>query len=135
MKDIWNKSSSNEFGRLAQGNKFGVKFRDVMEFITKSDLPNDCKVTYASFVLDYRPLKSEKWRVRLVVGGDRLPYPHDAGSPATLLLETKLIINSVISDAKKGARFMSLDLKDFFLMSPMPVPEYMKIHIKTFLQI
>ena len=27
---------------------------------------------------------------------------------------------------------MSLDLKDFFLMSPMPVPEFMKIHIKNF---
>ena len=132
MQDIWNKSTSNEFGRLAQGNKFGVKFRDVMEFITKKDLPATCNVTYASFVLDYRPLKSEPWRVRLVVGGDKLPYPHDAGSPATNLLETKILLNSVISDAKRGARFMSLDLKDFFLMSPMPVPEFMKIHIKNF---
>ena len=55
MQDVWNKSTSNEFGRLAQGNKFGVKFRDVMEFIAKNDLPATCKVTYASFVLDYRP--------------------------------------------------------------------------------
>ena len=103
-----------------------------MEFITKDQVPSNRKVTYASFVLDYRPLKSEPWRVRLVVGGDKLPYEDDAGSPAALLLETKLLVNSVISDAKRGAKFMSLDLKDYFLMSTMDTPEYMKIHIRNF---
>ena len=31
------------------------------------------------------------------------------------MLETKLLVNSVIYDAKDGALFMSVDLKDFFL--------------------
>ena len=43
-----------------------------------------------------------------------------------------MLINSVISDAKRGARFMSADLKDFFLATPMLHPEYMKIYIKNF---
>ena len=85
-----------------------------MEFIKKEEVPDNKKVTYASFVLDYRPLKAEPWRVRLVVGGDKLPYDDDPGSPAASLIETKLLINSVISDAKRGAKFMSLDLKDYF---------------------
>jgi hypothetical protein len=48
------------------------------------------------------------------VGGDKLSYDEDTGSPAASLLETKLMLNSVISDAAKGAKFMSMDLKDFF---------------------
>ena len=55
-----------------------------------------------------------------MAGGDKLNYDGDAGAPAASLLETKLMINSVISDAKHGAKFMSCDLKDFFLATPMP---------------
>ena len=82
-------------------------------------------MTYANFVCDHRPLKAEQYRIRLVAGGDKLLYDGDAGAPADSLLETKLMINSVISDAKSGARFMSCDLKDFFLATPMQKPEYM----------
>lgn len=50
------------------------------------------------------------------------------------MLETKLLFNSVISDAQKGARFCSMDLKDMFLHTPMKDPEYMKISIKYFFE-
>ena len=65
-----------------------------------------------------------------MAGGDKLNYVGDAGAPAASLLETKLMINSVISDVKHGAKFMSCDLKDFFLATPMQQPEYMKILYK-----
>ena len=129
-KHIWERSLSNEFGRLLKGNIYGVKFTDTMEFIHKHQVPLGKKVTYASFVFDFRPLKSEPYRCRLVVGGDKLPYHNDASSPAASLLETKILLNSTISDAKNGARFMASDLKDFFLASPMDSPEFMKIPIK-----
>ena len=128
-KDVWIKSLSNEFGRLAQGNKHGVRSTNTIDFIHKHEVPSGRDITYASFVCDYRPLKSEPYRVRIVVGGDKLSYPSDAASPATDLLETKILLNSVISDAHKGARFLSADLKDHFLASPMDRPEYMKIPI------
>ena len=105
---------SNELGRVAQGNDAGVKFTDCVEYISYNDVPKDRKVTYASFVADFRPTKEDKYRIRLVVGGDRLEYEADTGSPAASMLETKLLVNSVISDAKDGVRFMSADLKDFF---------------------
>jgi hypothetical protein len=124
----WLQAASNEFGRLAQGNKYGVKATNTIDFIPKSAVPNDRKVTYGSFVCDYRPLKDDPYRIRLVVGGDKLDYPDDPASPAAGLLETKLLLNSVISDAAKGARFMSMDLKDHFLASPMERPEYMRVH-------
>ena len=126
-KDVWNQSLSNEWGRLAQGNDNGVHFNDVIDFISQQEVPHGRDVTYATYVLDYRPLKEQKHRIRITVGGDRLSYPDDAGSPAANMLETKILINSVISDARKGARFMSADIKDFFLNSPMLRPEYMKV--------
>ena len=83
---------------------------------------------------DNKPLKDEPWRVRVVVGGDKLTYAEDAGSPTTDMFKTKILLNSVISDAHKGARFLSLDLKDFYLASPMKHPEFMKVNISKFPQ-
>ena len=124
------KANSNEIGRLAQGNVHGVTSTNTMDFIFKHEVPTHKKVTYANFICDIRHLKDELFRVRLVVGGDKLPYDDDAGSPTASILETKLLINSVISGAKQGARFLSMDLKDFFLASTMKEPEFMKIHRK-----
>ena len=85
-------------------------------------------------VCDIRPLKSEKYRVRLTVGGDRLQYPDDTASLAASLLEAKLLINSTISQSAQNARFMTIDINDFFLQTTMLEAEYMKIHKKYFLE-
>ena len=58
----------------------------------------------------------------ITVGGDCLPCEDDTGSPASDLLETKLVLNSTISDADKGARFISIDTKHHFLARPMKNP-------------
>ena len=78
-------------------------------------------------------MKTETHIVCLSVGGYKLDCPYDTGYPADSLLETKLILNSAISDAKKGARFLSADLKDHFLASPMEENEYMRIHARYYL--
>ena len=130
MAETWTKSLVNEWGRLANGIKNRVQGTDTIEFIYKNEVPIGHKVTYGNFVCDYRPLKTEMYRTRLIVGGDLLECPYDVASPAASLIETKLIISSTISDAHKGARFMAADLKDFFLKTPMPHPEYMKIQRK-----
>lgn len=72
------------------------------------------------------------WQIRRVVSGDKLEYKFDSGSPAANMLETKLLFNSVISDASKGARFCSMDPKDMFLQTPMECLEYMKVTFKYF---
>ena len=74
------------------------------------------------------PLKSEIHRVQLTVGGDKLDYLHDATSPAASLIETIMLINSVISNSDKGSRFFTLDINDFFLLTDMKDHELMKIH-------
>ena len=93
-------------------------------------MPLNKKSTYVSFVCGRRPLKKEEWRIRMVVGGDKLPYVHDSGSPATDLTEANILFNSVISDAHKGARFLSLDLKDMFLKTTMEEPEFFRVPYK-----
>ena len=119
---VWTRSMSNEIGRLSQGNKYGVTATDTISFITGKLVPRDRKCTYGNFVCDLKKLKSEPHRIELVVGGDKLEYDNNSGSPAASLLETKMLLNSIISDAKHGAQFLSCDLKYFFLATPMARP-------------
>lgn len=107
------KKMSMEIGRLDQGNDYGVTAMDFIKLIYKKDVPREKKATYAQFVCDYPPLKPEPYRIRCVVGRDKLECDFDNGSPTTNMVIFKLLINSVISEASKGARFLSLDVKDF----------------------
>ena len=95
-KNIWRQALSNKLGRLAQGGN-NIQGNDVVDFIHFHEVPNNKIVTYANMVCDIRPLKTEKFSVRLTVGCDRLQYPDDTASPAATLLETKLLLNSTIS--------------------------------------
>ena len=66
-------------------------------------------------------------RTRLVAGGDRVHYPGNAGTPTADLLTVKLLINSIVST--NGARFMTMDIKDFYLNTPMARFEYMRLRM------
>ncbi len=63
----------------------------------------------------------------MVVGGDKVHYPGNAGTPTADLLTIKILINSIISTA--GAKFMRMDIKDFYLNTPMARYKYMQLHI------
>ena len=70
--------------------------------------------------MDIRPLKDEKYRVRITVGGDKLNFCGDASSVAASLATVKLLLNSVVST--KDAKFTTADIKDFFYASFLPDP-------------
>ena len=95
-------------------------------FIKKSDIPADRQkdVTYVNFVCMYRPKKEEKEQTRMCVGGNQINFPGDAGTPTADLLTMKLLANSVVST--KNAKMLTMDLKDFYLNTPMERPEYIK---------
>ena len=130
IKHVWLHALSNKLVRLDQGNNHGVQSTYTINFIFRYKVPNDRSVTYVSFVCDYKPLKSEPYYVRFVSGGDKINYPDNIGSPAASLIETKLLLNSTIYDAKKGSQFMSCDPKDLLLASPVEQAEYMRINMK-----
>ena len=62
--------------------------------------------------------------------GSRINIDMDCGTPTASLLTVKLLLNSVIST--DGAKFMSIDIKDFYLNTPMDRPEFLKMNIKNF---
>ena len=66
------------------------------------------------------------------MGGNLVNYPGDCGTPTADLLTVKLLLNSVISTP--NAKFMTLDLKDFYLMTPMKRYEYFRMKIELFPQ-
>ena len=131
-KYIWNKTLSNEWLKLSQENDHGVVSTDTIEYIEPSQVPTGRKVTYVRFVCANWPLKTEPWKLKLLIVGDKLPYESDICAPASNLIETKILFNSTISDAYKGANFFICDLKGFFLASPMVYPDYMRVPLKHF---
>ena len=102
-KDIWVKSPAKDFGCLAQDVKGRMPTgNSTIFFIHPSEIPTHKKVTYGRLVVDIRPLKEEKYRVHITVGGDKLDSCGDASSVAASLATVKLLLNSVVST--KGAK-------------------------------
>ena len=54
----------------------------------------------------------------------------DFGTPTASLLTIKLLINTIISTP--GAKFLLLDLKDFYLNTLMDQPELLRIKLSNF---
>ena len=84
-------------------------------------------VVYESFVCSVCNEKAEKNRTKFVVGGNRINYPGKVATPAEEMLIAKLLFNSVIST--KGARFMTMDISIFYLMTPLARPEYIQVKL------
>ncbi len=116
----WKHSYGNEIGQLAQGMPGRNTGTNTIIFIKKNQVPHDRAkdVTYGLITCLVRPEKiDEPNRMRLVAGGDRVHYPGDAGTPTADLLTVKLLLNSIISTP--NAKFMTMDIKDFYLNTPM----------------
>ncbi|KAI2490112.1 Reverse transcriptase (RNA-dependent DNA polymerase) [Fragilaria crotonensis] len=123
---IWQASNADEIGRLAQG--FGaIKGTNTIFFIHPSAMPAGRKATYLRVVSALRPEKVNPYRIRWTVGGDKVDYPFDVSTKTADLTTAKLLINSVVSTP--NAKFLTADLKDFYLGTPMSRYEYMRVPI------
>jgi hypothetical protein len=123
---IWQASNADEIGRLAQG--YGtIKGTNTIYFIHRSAIPTGRKVTYLRVVSATRPEKENTNRVRWTVGGDKVEYPFDVSTKTADLTTVKLLLNRVVSTPH--AVFLTADLKDFYLGTPMSRYEYMRIPI------
>jgi hypothetical protein len=61
------------------------------------------------------------------VGGDRINYPGEVATPTAEMLVAKMLFNSVFSTT--NARFMTMDISNFYLMTPLHRPEYIRMKL------
>ena len=126
----WTHSYGNEIGQLAQGMPGWNTGTNTIFFIKRDQIPRDRAkdVTYGLITTLIRPEKIEEPnRTRLMAGGDRVHYPGDAVTPTADLLTVKILLNSIISTP--NAKFMTMDIKDFYLNTPMAWYEYMRLRL------
>ena len=74
-----------------------------------------------------RPHIAELNRTRLTVGGNRINYPGEVRTPTAGRLLVKCMLNSVISTM--NAKFMCIDISNFYLITLMPRYEYLKLKL------
>jgi hypothetical protein len=79
------------------------------------------------------PLKKKHpYHTRIMMGGNLINYPDGCGTPTADLLTVKLMFNSIISTP--NAKFMTIDIKDFYRMIPMDRFEYFRMKLELFPQ-
>ena len=126
-KDVWTKSLGTEIRCLATTT-------ETIFFIKKGDIPDDRKKdeTYARIVCVFCDGKKDKCRTHITMCGNLVNYPGGCGTPTANLLTVKLLLNSIISTP--NAKFMTLNLKDLYLMTPMKRYNYFCIKLDLFPQ-
>jgi hypothetical protein len=92
--------------------------------------PKDRKITYGKIVCDNKPHKQEKERARLTVGGNRLDYSGDVTTSTADITTFKIPINSTLST--EDAAMMMMDIKNYYIGTPLPQFEYMKMLLSRF---
>ena len=125
-RDVWLHSAANEFGRLAQGlpdNR--VDATNTIFFIPVTKVPRNKRPTYARFVCSFRLQKPEPYRTRLTVGGNLIDYPGNLSMKVADMTTFKILVNSTLSTP--GAKWLGLDVKNYYLGTPMDNYEYMFI--------
>jgi hypothetical protein len=134
MKDprlqlLWTRGFGNECGRLFQGIR-DIPGTHTCFLIELKNIPNDRNITYGKIVCDDKSHKKEKERVRLTVGGDRLDYSGDVATSTADITTFKILINSTLST--EYATMMMMDIKNYYLGTPLPMFEYTKMPLSRF---
>lgn len=124
---IWERAVAMELGRLAQGVPGLVEGTDTIRFIPHSAKPTDRISSYCRTVCSINMNKAETHRVRLTYGGDRSDYEYEVSTPTADTTTVKLHFNAIVSTP--GARHMTLDIKNFYLNTPLDRHEYMRIPV------
>ena len=120
-RDRWLKAADEEFDRL-------IKTTETMKLIPWSSKPHGRKVSYYNpqIRIKIKADGSSEYRVRGTYGGDISDYQGPTAAQTADMVSIKVLLNATVSE---GARFITADIKDFYLGTPMEVKEYMRIHL------
>jgi hypothetical protein len=129
--DLWSSAHGKELIKL-------IVERKTLVPVHQHEQPYDQR----QFTTYYNPQVKEKLddsgnktqRVRGTYGGNKQSaYEGPTSSPTADISLIKIHWNSVISDRRNfntDTRYATLDIKDFYLMSTLPVPGWIKIPVK-----
>ena len=114
----WLQAANDEWERL-------IDDTNTLQFVSAGTKPKDRKATYLKHVCTEKikppglvPVK----RVRTTVGGDKVHYEGETAAYTAGLKTVKLLWNAVLSTP--GAKFMTMDVKNFYLYTRLKFPEY-----------
>jgi hypothetical protein len=139
-KATWDTFYTNELGWLCQGIGSGtspitkqVAGTNTFFLIDYHDIPSHKQNDFCHImvVCEVRPEKDDPDCTCITISGNCICFPGDVGTNTASLELVKLLLNSVLSCL--GAHFSSIDLKNFYLDTPMPDPEYVRIKIADIL--
>ena len=131
QKSIWRTILANNLGRLTQGiGTHMPRGTNTVFCVPKSSVPANLKLTYSRTFATIQPHKTKVNRVRVTVSGDIIDYPGAATTKCASLTTTECLLNITISTP--DARFMTLDIKYFYYVTPMDRYEYMQLASNLF---
>jgi hypothetical protein len=117
----WLQAAHEEIDRLLD--------RNTIKFISHNSLPRGRTAAY------YNPQVRTKekngvleYRVRGTIGGDKVDYNGDTKALTATMEDAKILLNSTVSTP--GAEFIALGISNFYLGTPLPRKEYMRISRK-----
>jgi hypothetical protein len=129
--NLWLASNAVKNGCMFQGLGPGSCMptdTNTLFFIDKKDIHKNKKPTYVRVVCADRPKKTNPKRVRWTAGGDKVECTGNVTTQTADIQTAKCLFNSVIVSTPNG-RFMTSDLKDFYLCSDLP--DYESVRIPT----
>jgi hypothetical protein len=121
QKDKWIQSDTDEYVRLTDSNTWHA--------IYMHELPAGRKSTYLSpqykEKIDHKG--EHEYRSRFTAGGDRLDYPGAISARTADMEVVKVLLNSTLST---DSELMTMDIKDFYLGTPLEISQYIKVDCK-----
>jgi hypothetical protein len=134
--ETWQTAFRKDFGGMTQGdNKTGQKGTNAMFVMNHKKIQTILKqkkiFTYRNPVVDCRPQKDDLHRIRITAGGNLITYKLSPSVWTADLDTAKLHWNSVVSTP--GAKYMCLDIKNFYLTAKLDYFEYMRMPLDLFL--
>ncbi len=93
-------------------------------------IPVKChrEITYSKVICKvWHEKRDNTDQTRITIGGNNIAYPGDVGTPTGSIELVKLLINSVLSH--QNARLATMNLKHFYLNTPLEHPEYVRIKL------
>ena len=116
---LWEAECAKEFIRLLETTA-------CMHFCPRSEIPRGYKIKYFKAVCTIKrsPNDSPIFRVRGTVADTKSTYTGPISTPTASINVVYLLLNAAVSEK---ANWMTADIKDYYLGTPMSSPEYMRI--------